>query len=315
VDGLCRSIPMPMPDTIVSEQRLTRELENFLDIAMSILPRPGEVPRLDGIDVWGGTLPLSGSVGGDHIIYVDFKQRFDLEARIAHARRLGRSAAADRLDLCRRRAGIALIDVAGHRMTDALLAAMLHQAFLVGALYELDMFGEITRNLFENLNTRFHQSSGAHKFMSLIYGEISEDARFRFLSAAQPMPLIFSRQRDRFVDVGPDLQVSFPPLGMLPSLDVIDRNTAPPGAMGFKERYEINEWWLMGAGDILLLHTDGLVEHGRDQAPYYPRRLEQLVREVKDLGARAIFDALSQDIRAFAQPRDDVSLVVVKLAA
>src|SRR4030095_9232531 len=106
-----------------------------------------------------GTLPLSGSVGGDHIIYVDFKQRFDLEARITHARRLGRSAIADRLDLCRRRAGIALSDVAGHRMTDALLAAMLHQAFLVGALYELDMFGEITRNLFENLTTRFYQCS------------------------------------------------------------------------------------------------------------------------------------------------------------
>jgi len=306
---------MELSNTTPSEHRLSRELENFLDIAMSILPQPGEVPRLDGIDVWGGTLPFSGAVGGDHIIYVDFKQRFDLAARITDARRRGQAVVAERLDLCRRRAGIALIDVAGHRMTDALLAAMLHQAFLVGALYELDMFGQITRNLFENLNTRFHQSSGAHKFMSLIYGEISEDARFRFLSAAQPMPLIFSRQHDRFVDIGPDLHVSFPPLGMLPSLDVIDRNAAPPGEMGFKERYAINEWWLMGAGDILLLHTDGLVEHGPDQAPYYPRRLEQRVREVKDLGARAIFEAIGQDLLAFAELSDDVSLVVVKLAA
>jgi len=306
---------MHLPDAIDSEQRLSRELENFLDIAMSILPRPGDVPRLDGIDVWGGTLPFSGSVGGDHIIYVDFKQRFDLEARIARARELGKAAVAERLDQCRRRAGIALIDVAGHRMTDALLAAMLHQAFLVGALYELDMFGQITRNLFENLNTRFHQSSGAHKFMSLVYGEISEDARFRFLSAAQPVPLVFSRQHDGFVDIRPDLHVSFPPLGMLPSLDVIDRNAASPGALGFKERYEINEWWLMGAGDILLLHTDGLVDHGREETPYYPARLEQRVRDVKDLGARAIFEAISQDVLAFAGLSDDVSLVVVKLAA
>ena len=57
-------------------------------------------------------------------------------------------------------------------MTDALLAAMLHQAFLLGAIYELDIHGRITRRLFENLNTRFYQSSGAHKFVSLIYGEI-----------------------------------------------------------------------------------------------------------------------------------------------
>ena len=75
------------------------------------------------------------------------------------------------------------MDVSGHRVTDALLAAMLHQAFLLGAIYELDMFGGITRHLFESLNARFYKSSGAHKFVSMIYGEISEDARFRFLSA------------------------------------------------------------------------------------------------------------------------------------
>ena len=65
------------------------------------------------------------------------------------------------LTRCQRMAGIAVIDVSGHRVTDALLTAMLHQAFLLGSLYELDMFGQITKRLFENLNTRFYQSSGA----------------------------------------------------------------------------------------------------------------------------------------------------------
>ena len=148
-------------------------------------------------------------------------------------------------------------------MTDALLAAMLHQAFLLGAIYELDTFGSITKRLFENLNTRFYQSSGAHKFISLIYGEISENATFRFLSAAHPFPTVFSRREDRFMEVGADLRVSFPPLGMLPSLHAIDRSTVGTSMLGFKERYETNEWSLMGAGDILLLHTDGLVEHSR----------------------------------------------------
>ena len=90
---------------------------------------------------------------------------------------------------CQHKAGIAVIDVAGHRMTDALLAAMLHQAFLLGAIYELDRSGQITRRLFENLNTRFYQSSGTHKYVSMIYGEISEDAKFRFLSAGVPFPV------------------------------------------------------------------------------------------------------------------------------
>ena len=85
------------------------------------------------------------------------------------------------------------------------MAAMLHQAFLLGAIYELDMFGQVTKRLFENLNTRFYQSSSDHKFVSLIYGEISEDGGFRFLSAAQPFPLVFSSRHDRFMEVEPGL--------------------------------------------------------------------------------------------------------------
>ena len=272
------------------------------------------MPRLRGIDVWGGTRPLTGAVGGDHIIYVDFKQRFDLDARIARALADGRHDIADHLRRCQESAGIALVDVAGHRMTDALLAAMLHQAFLVGALYELEMNGHITRRLFENLNTRFYQSSGAHKFISLIYGEISTDARFRFLSAAHPLPVIFSTQHDRFMDVGPERRLSFPPLGMLPSFDAIDRNVTEASSLGFKEHYEMNKWRLMGAGDILLLHTDGLTEHRRgSDEEYVPQRLEAKIREVKHLDARSIYDAVMQDVLAFAAPADDLSLVVVKL--
>src|SRR5262245_7444019 len=165
---------------------LTDELKNFENIARYLLPQAGELPRLRGIDVYGSTSALNGVVGGDHLIYVDFKQRFDLDARIGRATREGRSEVVDNLKRCQHRAGIVLIDVSGHRITDALLAAMLHQAFLLGAIYELDTFGHVTRRLFENLNTRFYNSSGAHKFVSLMYGEVSEHSMFRFLSAAQP---------------------------------------------------------------------------------------------------------------------------------
>ena len=308
------NLPMRAPDEPDMLRQLSDELANFQDIAKNLLPQPGELPRLHGIDVYGKTLALNGVVGGDHIIYVDFKQRFDLEARITKASEEGRAEVVEHLRRCQRAAGIAVVDVAGHRMTDALLAAMLHQAFLLGAIYELDTFGGITKRLFENLNTRFYQSSGAHKFISLIYGEISEDAKFRFLSAAHPFPTVFSRREDRFMEVGADLRVSFPPLGMLPSLHAIDRSTVGESMLGFKERYETNEWSLMGAGDILLLHTDGLVEHSRGDEPYFPGRLEETVRRVKDQTARQILDAIEQDLLAFNAPSDDISIVVIKLA-
>lgn len=292
-------------------KQLTVELENFEGIARDLLPQPGELPKIDGIDICGGTMPLNGRVGGDHLIYVDFKQRFDLEARIAQAAQAERQEVVENLRLCQHRAGIVLIDVSGHRITDALVAAMLHQAFLLGALYELDRFGQITRRLFENLNTRFYQSSGANKFSAMIYGEISDHARFRFLSAAQPFPLVFSKQHGRFMEVSEDLRVSFPPIGVLPSLDMIDRNRTS-SLLGFKDHYQMNEWLLMGQGDILLLHTDGLAEHSRDGESYLPGPLEEKLRQVHHLTAKDIYRAIKEDLRAFADPSDDISLVVIK---
>ena len=149
--------------------------------------------------------------------------------------------------------------------------------------------------------------------MSLIYGEISDDAKFRFLSAGQPYPSVFSSQHDRFMEVSPHLCLSFPPLGMLPSFNVIDRSTTP-SLLGFKDRYEMNEWTLMGRGDILLMHTDGLTEHERpDGRRYFPDVLEQKLREVKHLDARRIYEAITTDLVAFAEPMDDASVVVIKL--
>ena len=169
----------------------------------------------------------------------------------------------------------------------------------------------MTKQLFENLNTRSYQSSAAHRFIAMIYGEISEDAQFRFLSAAQPFPMVFSNEYDRFMDVSHDLLVSFPPLEIQPSLDVIDRN-ATESVLGFKDHYELNEWVLMGPGDILLLYTDGLGEHSDGRQQYVPGRLEQKFREVKHQGATEIFGAITEDLRAFAEPSDDISLVVIK---
>jgi len=287
---------------------LTGELANFESIAQYLLPAPGDLPRLPGIDIFGGTRPLNGAVGGDHLIYLDFRQRFNLPARIAHAMKEGHPEIAEELRGCEHRAGIALVDVSGHRITDAMLAAMLHQALLLGAIYELDQFGHITRRLFEHLNTRFYKSSAEYRFLATIYGEISEDARFRFLCAGQPPPAVFSHAHDRFMPVDP---VSFPPIGLLPSLGEIDGD-ACDSPLGFTDRYQLNDWLLMGAGDILLLHTDGLSEHRRGEEVYFPTVAEQIVRRVKDASAREIYDAVMEDILAYSAPADDISLVVIK---
>lgn len=305
------SLERKMREVRGSLEHLTGEMENFQDIAKYIKPLKGEVPVLKGIDIYGDTLPLNGVVGGDHIIYVDFKKRYDLGARIRHAVARGRPAVVENLRRCQGMAGIALVDVSGHQITDALLAAMLHQAFLLGAIYELDMFGNITERLFENINTRFYNSSSVSKFLTMIYGEISENDTFRFLSAAHPPPLVFSNLHNRIMEVPADLCTTFPPIGTLPSQNVIDRRTNR-SVLGYKDRYEINEWELMGTGDILLLCTDGLLDHARGEEDYFPERFQDRLREVKHLDARGIFQEVIDDALAFSDPSDDISLVVIK---
>ena len=298
-------------DIKTSVRQLTGELENFQEIARYIKPLAGEFPKLPGLDIFGETMPLNGIVGGDHILYIDFNHRYDIDARIRQAKEEGREKVARNLETCRHKAGIAIADVSGHQITDALLAAMLHQAFLLGVIYELDYHGTVTERLFENLNTRFYNSSSVEKFLTMLYGEIDEDGTFRFVSAAHPMPVIFSRRFDRIVDV--PKQRTFPPIGTLPSGDDIDRRNNR-SVLGYKDPYRINELDLIGSGDTMLLYTDGLLEHAKGEEDYFPSHLEKVLRDTKHGTAREISDAIRDDVRAFAPPEDDVSLVVIKRA-
>jgi len=119
---------------------------------------------------------------------------------------------------------------AGHGFSDAARALMLHQAFHTAALYEMDLNGQITTRLFEQVNTRFCKSStlrnliadgDAASFITLIYGEICIRARSAS-SARAPSPSSFRREFDRFVEISQDRLVSYPPIGIQPGEDHAD---------------------------------------------------------------------------------------------
>lgn len=54
-----------------------------------LMPVEGAIPRIPGIEMYGGSVP-AGSVGGDLFEYINFQQRYDLDARIAQALNLSR---------------------------------------------------------------------------------------------------------------------------------------------------------------------------------------------------------------------------------
>lgn len=287
------------------------EVENFVDIVRRIRPPSQPIPH-GTIDVYGGSTFLNGAAGGDHIIYLDFDERYDIDRRIRQAVEAKNDAVAAKLAEIRGRLGILVADVSGHKITDALAAAMLHQAFLTGVLYELDRFGEVTTRLFEVLNTRFHRSLSVEKYVTMIYGELSPDGTYQFISAGAPSPLVFSAEYDRFVTISSDRLVSFFPLGMFPSEEDID-SSKHFGPLRTKPAYTVNQVSLMGHGDILLLHTDGLSELERENGEaFFPLVLEETLRSNENGSAKQIYQAILDSARSFAPLTDDMTVVVIK---
>jgi len=52
-----------------------------------LMPVEGSIPRLPGIEMYGDSIPAA-TVGGDLFEYINFQQRYDLDARMQRALRL-----------------------------------------------------------------------------------------------------------------------------------------------------------------------------------------------------------------------------------
>jgi len=290
-------------------KRLADELRNFEEIVRHIDPSPGEIPRLDGVEIAGMSMPLRSTVGGDHIIYIDFNRRYNLDSRIGRAQRRGDDRVAANLEALKRRAGILVADVSGHRITDSLIGAMMHQAFLVGVYYELDRHGEISPRIFEHINQRFYRTTAVNKYFTMIYGEISDEGQFRFISAGHQLPVVFSREFGRFMTISDDRLVSYPPVGLLPS-DRDPERTPESEMSGYKTRYAVNELSLLSFGDTLLLLTDGLADH--DGGSFFPEAVERLLADCADEPVERVCERLKDAILERAAPTDDISFVALR---
>ena len=68
------------------------QLEPNIDdyLRKRLMPVEGAIPRLAGIDMYGNSIPV-GAVGGDLFEYINFQQRYDINARIARAVKLSKA--------------------------------------------------------------------------------------------------------------------------------------------------------------------------------------------------------------------------------
>jgi sigma-B regulation protein RsbU (phosphoserine phosphatase) len=184
--------------------------------------------------------------------------------------------------------GLAIADASGHGLPAALQARDVIIGLRMGMVEDL----KIVKTL-EKLNRVINHSALASKFVSLFYGELDVSGNFIYSNCGHPPPLLYHRQKFR------ELTEGGPVLG--PSLG---------------KRY-MRGYIRLRRGDVLLLYTDGLseaadaadVEFGTD-------RIRRFIADNAHRSAAEIVDrffSAVQDHSGLATPRDDQTVVVVKV--
>src|SRR5664279_1454205 len=76
-------------DTVSSSETDHADLPLTIDeyLRKKLMPVEGVIPHLPGIDMHGNTIP-AGPVGGDLFEYINFQQRYNIDARIARSLKL-----------------------------------------------------------------------------------------------------------------------------------------------------------------------------------------------------------------------------------
>ena len=312
-----------------------------------LMPVEGVIPQLPGIEMYGNSIP-AGSVGGDLFEYINFQQRYNIDARIARANQLAQeyleplpkdaqprnevdlhvqwlkskpgytsadAAAyrkaksseqlriAENLPELYTTAGVLLVDAQGHGIVAAKIASTVHDTFHAFMLTELDRNGRTTTDLFEKINLRLAQSvtarnalgrstdSTSREIATMLYGEIRPAGHFRFINFGHPPPLVFSAEYGKFMEINKDRMVQFPALGLEIPEDHPDRSKYV--SMKLRKRQmdasDVAEITLMGRGDILILHTDGVYDGTDEQVR---QQIEGIIGEHKSQPAKDICNAV-----------------------
>jgi sigma-B regulation protein RsbU (phosphoserine phosphatase) len=186
--------------------------------------------------------------------------------------------------------GLAIGDVSGKGIAAALLMA----AFRASLLAEIRNHYAI-RRIFEKVNRLLYESTDTGKFVTAFYGVLDVKNRvFTFSNAGHNPPLLL-----RANGTAEWLTEGGLALGILSEATYEERPVA------------------LASGDMLVLYTDGVTEASNVTGEQYGvKRLEDLVRARASEPARALVEAIREEVEAFTGDRhldDDLTLVVARL--
>jgi serine phosphatase RsbU (regulator of sigma subunit) len=187
--------------------------------------------------------------------------------------------------------GLAVLfgDASGHGMAAGLVMAVAHAAFRT----QLDVDSSPAA-VFSTLNRILCRTGTSRAFFGCVYLRISADGAFVGSVAGHPLPLLVGRDGSLRRRLGPGAY----PLG-------IKTDLAWPVESGALE-----------AGDILLLHSDGLSEARNAAGEEFGEiRIEAAATRAGNATAPEIAGRLAGQLEAFCgreEPDDDVSITVIR---
>ncbi|MBN2575747.1 MAG: SpoIIE family protein phosphatase [Deltaproteobacteria bacterium] len=189
-------------------------------------------------------------------------------------------------------------DVSGHGLTAGLVMVMLQSALGALAVHApsarpVEIWGAVNRLLVENIRSRM----GGDDHVTLVLMQVEKDGGYAFAGGHEP--IIVLRAGVAKCEV---ISTPGPWMGIKPGLE--DNLSEGRGQLG--------------PGDLLVLHSDGIVEAGAAQhKPFGLERLCAAIERLRERPAQAICSEILREARAWAPGKqdDDMTIVVLRREA
>jgi serine phosphatase RsbU (regulator of sigma subunit) len=181
---------------------------------------------------------------------------------------------------------VAIADVTGHGVGSGILSAMTKSALRSQLEHDAEPSAVLT-----NLNSTLYELTNEKMFVTLAFAVVDRESRTLRLATA-----------------------GHPPAFLLRASGAIEELRTPNLALGVRPETAFSHLTrTVGAGDLLLLYTDGVVEASSPGGEQFGP--ERLSAAAKGASSREVCDAVLEALRRYTggdQFQDDVSLVCVR---
>jgi serine phosphatase RsbU (regulator of sigma subunit) len=194
----------------------------------------------------------------------------------------------DVIELGGGRHGFFVGDISGKGVTAALLATLLQGVFFTTAAMDISLPG-----VFARVNQYLCERTGEDRYATVFYGILDKMGRFEYVNAGHVPPLL-KRKTGGLEGLG---SANFP-VGMF-----------------LEAEYQTARVQL-GAGDFLVIYTDGVSEASNTQGELFEEsRLRVILENFNGETEQQLGDAIREGMRAFtegAAQSDDITILVIQ---